>query len=155
MINVKKGAAKSLQQTDLLGPIVAGQAVVAGMICRMDATTNDVRKGGVATDLFGFAIQNQTDGDVIDSGKMSLYALDGGSIIETDQSAITINLTNYPLGTPIYPTTGNTGTVTSANTVNKQVGVSAGVRNYPSVGTSGGFSYWTTIPVLAIKLATN
>ena len=92
MINIKKGTAHSLQQSDKIGNAKSGEAVVAGMLVRIDSN-GDVVKGvsaqGVA-DTLGFAINNQTDGDVLESGKIGFILLDGNSVIETDQASSAI-----------------------------------------------------------------
>ena len=83
MINVKKGSAHSLQQTDKLG-VVSG-TIIAGALVSFDHAT-DVANATDASKIVGFAINNSTDSDVIGAGnKLGGYLLDGGSIIETDQ----------------------------------------------------------------------
>jgi len=153
MINVQKGTAHTLQQTDLVGNAKTSEAVVAGMICSIGAD-GYVIKGGATAALFGFAINNQTDGDSIESGKIGLYMLDGDSVIETDQAAAAITTTNYPIGTPIYPQTGNTGKVlASDSTINHLVGYVYGVRSVPTAQTVGGVNIQGSTALLAIKLA--
>jgi hypothetical protein len=109
MINVRKGTAHSLQQSDVVG-FTGCNSIVAGMICSLQ---NDgvIYKGNESNSnygVIGFAINNATDGDVIESGKIGLYLLDGNSIIETDQvdlatdSASTINTSDYPIGTALF-----------------------------------------------------
>ncbi len=151
MINVKKHTAHSLQQTDKVGKAKANEAVVAGMIVSVDAA-GDVVKGGDATSLFGFAINNQTDGDVVESGKIGVYLLDGGSVIETDQAAATITSSNYAIGAALYPEAGNTGKVTTDNTVGKVIGYVEGIRTLPNQNSST-FGTTKTVTVLGIKLA--
>lgn len=155
MINVRKGTAHSLLQSDVVGNAKANEAVVAGMICYLDAAGDIVKgcSGTAANDLLGFAINNQDDGDVIESGKIGLYQLDGNSVIETDQAAATINATNYPVGTALYATTGGTGTVTTTNTTSRIIGHVNGIRNIPSVETVSGVKIQSTRALLGIKLA--
>lgn len=133
MINVKKGSAHSLQQTDKVGLAKASEGVVAGMVCRINAS-NEVVKGSTdaaaADDLLGFAINNQTDGDVIESGKISLYLLDGSSVIETDQSTAAINTTNYVVGARVAAIAG-TGMVRPWETGDRVIGYVEGVRDLP------------------------
>ncbi|NBQ68976.1 MAG: hypothetical protein EBU46_09155 [Nitrosomonadaceae bacterium] len=135
MINVKKGSAHSLQQTDKVGLAKANEGVVAGMVCRIN-TSNEVVKGptdaAAADDLLGFAINNQTDGDVIESGKISLYLLDGSSVIETDQSTATINATNYPVGTRVAAIPDGSGKVRPWQSGDRVIGYVEGVRDLPS-----------------------
>lgn len=158
-INIKKGTAHTLLQSDSLGLIKTSEAVVAGMVVYIPGAGGDlgkVLKGCSASpsdDKIGFALNDQSDGDVIESGKIGVLSLDGNSVIESDQSAVTINATNYPLGAPVYPTTANTGTFTNVNTVNRVIGYVDGIRALPVVATSGGVSYQTTASFLAIKLA--
>jgi len=91
MINVRKGNAHSLAQTDFLGVVNAHSdsgPVTAGMIVAKHPTTGELRPvmWPHETDhLVGFAITNQNEGDAIESGKLGAYALDGSSVIETDQ----------------------------------------------------------------------
>lgn len=91
MINFRKGTGHSLQQTDFVGDAKASEAVVAGMLVQKEQTTGDVTKlttyvnGTETYGLVGFAITNQDEGDAIESGKIGCIALDGGTVIETDQ----------------------------------------------------------------------
>jgi predicted RecA/RadA family phage recombinase len=135
-LNIKKGIAHSLQQSDKLGNAKAGEAVVAGMLVHIDSN-GDIIKGVSGSsgtfavgDLVGFAIQNQTDGDVIESGKLGYYVIDGNSVLETDQAAATINAANYPVGTAL---TGNgvTGAVKTAAAGDRVIGYVEGIRTLP------------------------
>jgi hypothetical protein len=96
MINVRKGTAHSLAQTDFVGDLKASEGVVAGMLVQKEQTTGDITKITTyinATEtygLVGFALTNQSEGDAIESGKIGAYALDGGSVIETDQYTGTV-----------------------------------------------------------------
>ena len=90
MINVRKGTGHSLLQTDIVGSAKTSEAVVAGMLVQKEASTGDVTKlttciNGTAYGQIGFAVNTQTDGDVIESGKIGLYLLDGHTVVETDQ----------------------------------------------------------------------
>ena len=100
MINVKKGSAHSLAQSDFIG--TQGVAVTSGAIVYKD--TDDGIKLATATTSsttvrVGFAIQDSTQGDVISSGKLGAYGLDGNSVIETDQ--FTGVITDYVIGAKV------------------------------------------------------
>ena len=141
MINAKKGSAHSLGQTDKTGTAKASEGVVAGMVVRIN-TSGQVVKGPSSAaaddDLLGFAIQTQTDGDVIESGKISMYSLDGSSVLETDQSSVTINTTNYVVGARVAADfAGTLGAVKPWATGDRVIGWVEGVRELPSaVSTS-------------------
>lgn len=125
MINVKKGNAHSLRQTDYRGTnpnpnqyTGSGTVITAGELCYINSSGVVAGTPASATAcLKGFAINNSYDGDAIESGKIALYALDGSSVIETDQVDLTadsvaaINTTNYPVGTPVYPSSATVGLV--------------------------------------------
>lgn len=136
MINIKKGTAHSLSQSDKIGNAKAGEAVVAGMLVHIDSN-GDIVKGvsgstgsyGVA-DLLGFAIQDQTSGDVIESGKLGFYSLDGNSVIETDQAAAAITAANYPVGTALTGS-GTAGTVKTWTAGDRIIGYVEGIRSLP------------------------
>jgi hypothetical protein len=139
MINAKKGSAHSLQQTDRVGLIKDGEGVVAGMVCRVN-TSNEVVKGSssapAANDLLGFAINNQTDGDVIASGRLAMYLLDGSSVIESDQSTVAINASNYPIGARVYAidsgdNLGKFAPYDSDHATRRIVGTVEGIRSLP------------------------
>lgn len=95
MINVRKGTAHSLLQTDFVGNLKANENVVAGMLVRKDSSGDIVKVTTLTTaaesGLVGFALTNYDEGDAIESQKIGAYALDGGSVIETDQ--VTSSLT--------------------------------------------------------------
>ena len=95
MINVRKGTAHSLSQTDFVGNLKANENVVAGMLVRKDSSGDIVKVTTLTTaaesGLVGFALTNYNEGDAIESQKIGAYALDGGSVIETDQ--VTSSLT--------------------------------------------------------------
>ena len=150
MINARKGTAHSLAQSDFIGTIVTGQGVVAGMLVKLHTDGTILKAGAAAsatntdavnTARYGFAVNDQTDGDVIESGKIGAYGLDGNSVIETDQAAATINATNYPIGTTVCPDATATGLVRTLVANGKPIGTVAGIRTIR--GTT----------VLAIKLA--
>ena len=125
MINVKKGTAHSLQQTDYRGAnpnptaygsggtvITAGELVYlnAGVVAAVPTTG-----GATFVGLKGFAINNSYDGDAIESQKIAMYALDGASIIETDQVQEAITAANFPVGTPVYASGTTAGLVSNTN----------------------------------------
>jgi len=176
MINVKKGTAHSLQQADVRGTWITG--VVSGMVCYVDGTDNpgQIAIGAVPlnkTGILGFAINDSTDGDAIESNKIALYTLDGQSVIETDQVTQTVNSTNFPIGTPVYAAV-TTGLVTNVATgqagpigwvegirsLQADLSVAAGSQNYPSTDSSGNTTTKSinvkvqkNVPCLSIKLA--
>jgi hypothetical protein len=176
MINFKKGTGHSLAQSDRIAKPKAGDAIVAGMLVKVNTTTSEVEKPianpddstHLVGDLVGFAINNQTDGDVIESGKLGFIMLDGNSVIETDQSDVAINSTNYPVGTRVVG--GETpGKVKpwAAATAGRILGYVEGIRNLQSTESINqnylnlaGATVTTTIntqkniPVLGNKLAT-
>ncbi|RTL07839.1 hypothetical protein EKK58_01440 [Candidatus Dependentiae bacterium] len=132
MINIKKGTAHSLQQSDKIGNAKAGEAVVAGMLVRIDSN-GDVVKGvtsqGVA-DTLGFAINNQADGDVLESGKIGFILLDGNSVIETDQASSAITAGNFPVGTRLAGDLA-TGQVKAWASGDRIIGYVEGIRTLP------------------------
>lgn len=168
MINFKKGTSHSLQQSDQTGKAKANEGVVAGMLVHVDSS-GDVIKGVVSQgvdDTLGFAVNTQTDGDAIESGKIGLVLLDGNSVVETDQTAATINATNYPIGTRLAGDT-TTGKVKAWASGDRVIGYVEGIRNLPStesisqnhVDLAGNTKTKTittqkNIAVLGIKLAT-
>ena len=89
MINVRKGTGHSLAQTDFTGNAKANEAVVAGMLVAKDTSGDIVKLTTLTTAAdagqVGFAITNQDEGDAIESGRIGVYALDGGTVVETDQ----------------------------------------------------------------------
>jgi len=168
MINFKKGTGHSLQQSDIVGKVKSGEAVVAGMLCHINSS-GEIIKGvtsqGVA-DTLGFAVNGQTDGDVTESGKIGLVLLDGNSVIETDQTDATINATNYPVGTRLGGDT-TTGKVKAWASGDRVIGYVEGIRELPSTESVtqsykniAGDTKSTTLTVqkniklLGIKLAT-
>jgi hypothetical protein len=96
MINVRKGTAHSLSQTDFVGNLKTDENVVAGMLVRKDSSGDIVKVTTLTTaaesGLVGFALTNYNEGDAIESQKIGAYALDGGSVIETDQVTSSLTL---------------------------------------------------------------
>jgi hypothetical protein len=103
MLQIIKGTGHSLAQTDFIGNVKAAEidsnaplGIVAGMLVQKEQTTGDVTKIDTyinATEtygLVGFAITNQVEGDAIASGKIGVLALDGGTVIGTDQYTGTV-----------------------------------------------------------------
>ena len=146
MINVKKGNAHSLGQSDIRGTQQPG--ILAGMICNVD-TAGYVNPGvsytaGAAAGLRGFAINTSAvgtyggDGDVLESNKIALYTLDGNSIIETDQTDTVqdgvLSATTYPVGTAIYASSNAAGAGTGYGTVTKSSTNSASGSNGTIIG---------------------
>lgn len=155
MINFKKGPGLSLGQSDKVAKLAASQAIEAGHVVRIDSVTGMVTKGASATpndDLLGFAINNGTDGDVVESGKMGVYLLDGASVIETDKAALAITSANYPIGTPLKADE-NTGAVSTGTVgTHRIIGFVEGIRSLPSVETVNGVKIQSTRAMLGIKL---
>lgn len=174
MINFKKGTGHSLAQSDKVGLAKLNEGVVAGMLVELNSSNQTVKvAANPANDatygnakLMGFAINNQTDGDVIESGKIGFIQLDGNSVIETDQADAAITAANYPVGTQICAgaTAGNVRAWTTAND-GRVIGTVEGIRNLQSVVSTSqnyldlsGATVTKTIntqkliPVLGIKL---
>lgn len=137
MINIVKGTAHSLSQSDITGLRDAGNAagqVYAGM-CVGITSTGLVNKASSSAIPLGFAINNYTDGDVIESGKVGIYLLDGNSVIETDQ--FTAGDTPTIPGTPIYVNyDGATGLLTTTSASHLFVGVFMGLGSLPAAEPS-------------------
>jgi hypothetical protein len=114
-----------------------------------------INKGASVTpndDLLGFAINNGTDGDVVESGKMGMFLLDGASVIETDKAALAITSSNYAIGAPIKA--GTDGTVaTGTPGTDRIIGYVEGIRSLPSVETVNGVKIQSTRALLGIKLS--
>jgi hypothetical protein len=135
MINFKKGPALSLHQVNYIGAAKTGEAVVAGMVVQINGSGEVVKATitDTANDkdvLLGFAINNQTAGDVIESGKIGVYALDGASVVETDQAVSTINASNYPIGA-LLTATGGLVDVVGNSFAGKIIGQVEGIRVIP------------------------
>lgn len=174
MINIKQGTALSLQQVNKVGlaglSTTADYQILAGMVVGLSSGT--VAKATTSILPLGFAINDYRDGDVIASGKIGIYMLDGNSIIETDQSLVAITAANYPVGSAVYADlTGGNGYVNNVvNTGGKIIGFVDGIRTLPAAApvdltTSqtyvdrDGVSHtdtvkmgWKNVTVLSIKL---
>lgn len=165
MINFKKGPALSLHQTNYIGTAKLNEGVVAGMVVSINAagqvvkpdTHDDARDKEI---LMGFAINNQNAGDVIESGKIGVYALDGSSVIETDQTEHAINSTNYPIGTLLSVMDGTGIVCTVANNyAGKIIGQVEGIRTIPGAvetltdNSGNPVKVQKSVAVLGIKLA--
>ena len=169
MINFKKGPALSLHQVNYVGKpaaAAAGEGIVAGMVVRYDNVTGTWKKGASANPApidaqYGFAINSQDAGDVIEAGAIGVYALDGMSVIETDQFSGVIS--DYAVGSPVsVGTDGKIKTVTvTSNTPassDKILGYVEGSRALPGRAASTTidgrtFTYPSNTTVLGIKLA--
>lgn len=178
MINFKKGPALSLQQVNYVGKpdstdTTPTTGIVAGMVVRVNPNTTigTGSTGTLATDrntLFGFAINNQSSGDVIESGVIGVYALDGASVIETDQTAgVTISASNFPIGQALTMDTAGqviakvSETFIDSDTFQgKIIGYVEGIRNLPgkqnttvTLSTGRSFTHQSPVTVLGVKLA--
>lgn len=159
MINFKKGPALSLHQVNYIGKAKTGQGVIAGMVVEINESGEVVKatSAGDATDkakLYGFAINTQDSGDVIESGAIGVYALDGASVIETDQTAASITTTNYPIGDLVAVEDG-TGKIKKVATgaSDRAIGQVEGIRTLPGVTqTINGIKVQGSTTVVAIKL---
>lgn len=166
MINFKKGPALSLHQVNYVGKPASGEGIVAGMVVRYDAASSTWKKGASASPApidaqYGFAINSQDAGDVIEAGAIGVYALDGMSVIETDQFAGVIG--DYIVGAPVSVGTDGkikTVTVSSNNpaTTDRIIGYVEGTRALPGRAASTTidgrtFTYPSNTTVLGIKLA--
>jgi hypothetical protein len=161
MLNVRKGTLHSLAQADMVGYQQPG--IVAGMIVNIDSNgyvnagaqpTNSVTSGG-SVGVRGFAINTSAqpttnvaiqqalpqysysgDGDVLDSNKISVYTLEGNSIIETDQvdpadngGVAAINSSVYPVGIALYSSLNANALGTVTKTANgTAIGWVVGIR---------------------------
>jgi len=165
MINFKKGPALSLHQVNYLGKAKTNEGIVAGMVVTINGSGQVVKPtiadSAVDKDLLlGFAINNQASGDVIESGVIGVYALDGSSVIETDQTEHAINATNYPIGTRLSVVTATGAVCTVANNYTGQIiGQVEGIRTIPgtlqTLSDNNGNPYKVQLPttVLAVKLS--
>ena len=157
MINFKKGPALSLGQVDKVAK-PATTTIEAGHVVRIgnNGSVVEATLGASATpndDLLGFAIHNATNGDVIESGKLGVYLLDGATVLETDKTELAINATNYPIGTPLKAD-GVTGNVKSGVPgTDRIIGYVERIRNLPSIETVGSTKIQSTRPLLGIKLS--
>jgi hypothetical protein len=182
MINFKKGPALSLHQVNYVGKPdltdnTPSTGIVAGMVVRVntDGTIGTGSTGTPATDksrLFGFAINSQSSGDVIESGVIGVYALDGASVIETDQ----FEDSTYQIGQVLTANTagqvtnlvpGTSDLINPATFTGKVIGWVEGTRTLPgkasstvsltnrvtNTATGRSFTYQTDATVLGVKLA--
>jgi len=158
MINFKKGPALSLHQINYVGVPnnESGANIEAGMIVRLEpnGAVTEVKKGSsVATakdELLGFAINSQTAGDVIESGVIGVYALDGASVIETDK--FVGDASSYSLGDLLTAEAG-TGNVKAAGGSDRVIGQVEGSRSIPGVTqVINGYKVQGVITVLGVKL---
>ena len=180
MINFKKGPALSLHQINYVASPGSGVTnIEAGHVVRIQAD-GLVYKGmpastgqGNSAAIYGFAINSQSAGDVIESGKIGVYALDGASVIETDKftdgSSGTIGngVGTFIPGKYVSATADgllyvvdSTSAVTDATTAGsdtpKIIGqVVEAARSLPGkvTATVNGVQYQTDATVVCIKLA--
>lgn len=154
MINVRKGPAHSLAQTDFVGITKADEAVVAGMLVRKNSSGEIVKVTTLTTaaesGLVGFAITTQSEGDAIASGKIGVYALDGASVIETNQVTTTLSgLTAADIGKAVVADGSTAGKVkVVAHDGVSTSRVIGSVFDVPRVVYNG----QTPVTLLAIKL---
>jgi hypothetical protein len=159
-INARKGHAHSLAQTDFIGTLYANEGVDAGhlvykttsgairKVAKLDNSTRSSAGNLLAdTALIGFAVTTQAEGDAIESGKIGVYALDGGSVIET--SYFTGSVTASDVGKPVVQD-GNSGsdgnvTVVASGTTERIIGYVFDAPRNIFVGQ-------TAVSVLPIKL---
>jgi hypothetical protein len=154
-INVRKGSAHSLTQTDFVGSLKSGEGVDAGHLVMKNSDGEIVKAptNWSANDgLIGFAITSQAEGDAIESNKIGVYALDGGSVIETSYFAGSVTSAN--VGDYVIPDTVTAGYVkvvssrTDAAAINLIIGKVYDAPRTIYVGQS-------SVTVLPIKLAAN
>lgn len=163
MVNVRKGTAHSLAQTDFVGNAKTGEAVEAGMLVQKDTSgdivkvakldnatrasaTNKVAKSAI----IGFAITNQAEGDAIESGKIGVYALGTGSVIETNKFTGTFTIAD--IGKPVVQdastgTNGNVTVITDAAAVTSSERILGHVYDVPRSIYVGQTAY-TVLPIL-------
>jgi hypothetical protein len=159
MINFKKGPALSLHQVNYVGkPAPSDAQIIAGQVVRVE--DDGVHIGAVSSAapnaLYGFAINSYNSGDVIEAGVIGVYALDGHSVIETDQ--FTGVASDYTIGTQVTATTdGKITPVTSGS--QKVLGQVEGSRELPgkwaTTTLTGGraFTYPANTTVVGVKLS--
>ncbi len=154
MINIKKGTGHSLSQSDKIGDAKANEGVVAGMLVRY-TSSGEIEKGVTSQgvdNLLGFAINSQTDGDSIASGKIGMYVLDGNTVVETDQ--FTGVIADYVVGARIGGD-AETGDVKPWASGDRVIGYVEGSRTLPSqtIPATSSTPNWETTTLLGIKLA--
>lgn len=162
MINFKKGPALSLHQVNYIGSAKTDEGVVAGMVVRVvqsGGATEVVRGTDDNTStgyLYGFAINSQDSGDVIESGKIGVYALDGASVIETDQ--FSGSASSYTVGSlvSVYEAEApdaNAGKIKLAGAGERAIGQVEGVRDLPGItNIVNGYKIQGVKTVVAVKL---
>lgn len=162
MVNVRKGSAHSLSQTDFVGTADPDTNIVAGQLVYLNGSTGEIElvaklnnsTRGSATnkitnsELIGFAITTQAEGDAIESGKIGVYALDGGSVIETDKFSGTYSASDIGSAVVQDANGGADGNVTvvSPGTAERIIGVVYAAPRVIYVGQ-------TAVTVLPIKLS--
>ncbi len=146
MINIRKGNAHSLQQTDFIGTIKSGEDIVAGMLVRKNSSGEMVKVTTLTTaedsGVVGFAVTTQSEGDAIESGKIGALALDGGSVIETDQVTTSLSgLTAADIGKAVVADGSTAGKVKvvahGGVSTSRVIGVVYDVPRYIYVGFTG------------------
>ena len=155
MINFKKGPALSLHQVNYVAPVPSGTVVEAGMVVRIDSSTGNVAltKAGNANATWGFAINSSTSGDVIEAGKLGVYALDGATVLETDQY---LTSDTFTPGVSVYSNGDGKLTVTagSERVIGQVVeNVHTLENKKTSTGANGIYNFQTSVNVISIKLA--
>lgn len=153
MINFKKGPALSLHQTNYVAPVDI--TVEAGMVVRIDSVTGKVAltTAGNANAIWGFAINSSTSGDVIEAGKLGVYALDGATVLETDQY---VTSDTFTPGVSVYSNgAGKLTTTAGSERVIGQVveNVHTLENKKTSTGANGVYNFQTSVNVISIKLA--
>jgi hypothetical protein len=177
MINFKKGPALSLHQTNYTAP-VGPESITAGMVVRISSADGLAYRGtsngagapltaGISSaataGIWGIAINSSTSGDVIESGRIGVYALDGATVLETDQYAGTPLVGQYvgsnALGQLVVvdasTALADTNTV-GAVEIPKIIGqVVEGVHTLENKATAsfGTGNFQTSVNVISIKLA--
>jgi len=177
MINFKKGSALSLHQTNYVAP-VGPESITAGMVVRISAADGLAYRGfsngsgGTITSglgnlasgaVYGIAINSSTSGDVIESGKIGIYALDGATVIETDQYTGTPTVGQYVTTNAagqLVALTDASASVADAQTANDptskiigQVVEAAHVLENKATAAFGTGNFQTSVSVISIKLA--
>jgi len=164
MINFKKGPALSLNQVNYTGPVATSpvQNIVAGMVVQINSSGAVIKPtiADAAADkalLLGFAINNQLDGDVVEAGALGVYALDGASVVETDQY-VAGTIASFVPGAlvGVETLTGKIKVVTPANAAAgyRVIGQVEAVRALLGVTqVINGVSVQGSITVVGVKLA--
>jgi hypothetical protein len=182
MINFKKGPALSLHQVNYVAaPDTGVTGIEAGHVVRIKnngllakGLPTNTLEAGDSSAIYGFAINNQTAGDVIESGKIGVYALDGATVIETDKFTSSAGGTRGDSSAGFVPgkyvsadTNGNLFVVAEPQTVVNSGEAGTGgqkiigqvvelPRTIPNKATAvngNGFQYQTSVEVVCIKLA--